>query len=134
MRSDDTLMVLKAVATRMLRFDEMTVDSGDVVVQYFPRNEWFYVQKYLTPAGQLKGWYCNISTPPLVEGSKITTKDLIVDVFVWPNRNYRVLDLDELEKLKSELQPSLVQKVHGAREKLVRMIERKESLFGEQAG
>jgi protein associated with RNAse G/E len=63
--SDDSIVVLRAVATRMLRFDEMTIDPGDSVLQYFPRNEWFYIQEYLNPAGQLKGWYCNIATPPL---------------------------------------------------------------------
>ena len=132
MRSDDTMVTLRAVATRMLRFDEMTIDPGDSVVQYFPRNEWFYIQEYLDPAGQLKGWYCNIAAPPLVEGSTITVKDLIVDVFVWPSRSYRVLDMEELEERKSMLQPSVLQKVHEASKKLVCMIERIEPPFDGQ--
>lgn len=128
-RSNGSIILLRAVATRTLRFDEMTIDSGDSVVQCFPRNEWFYIQEYLTSKGELKGWYCNIATPPIVEGPKITIRDLIVDVFVWPNRNYRVLDTDELEERKSTLQPSDVQKIHETKDKLLRMVDRREPPF-----
>jgi protein associated with RNAse G/E len=131
-RSDDTMVTLRAVAARTLRFDEMTIDPGDSVMQYFPRNEWFYIQEYLSPAGQLKGWYCNVAAPPLVEGSTITVKDLIVDVFVWPNRNYKVLDIEELEERKNMVQPSVVQKIHEASEKLVLMIESRKPPFDGQ--
>lgn len=61
--SDDNMIILQVVAKRELKFDELTIDVGDQVVQHFPRNEWFYIQEYLTPSGGVKGWYCNIATP-----------------------------------------------------------------------
>ncbi len=126
------MVVLRAVARRELRFDEVTIDVGDQVVQYFPRKEWFYIQEYLAPSGAVKGWYCNIATPPSVEGSTITTQDLIVDLFAWPDRKYKVLDLDELEERKGPLRPSTTEKVYEARDRLVRIIERREPPFDRQ--
>lgn len=128
-RLDDEIVILRAVAKKELLFEEIAIHPGDLLVQYFPRNEWFYIQEYLTPSRRVKGWYCNIATPPQVQGSTITTQDLIVDVFVSPEGHYKVLDMDELEERKSFLQVGMVEKIHQARKKLIRMIENGEFPF-----
>ncbi len=123
------MVILRAVATKELLFDEITIHPGDLLIQYFPRGEWFYVQEYLTPSGQIKGWYCNIATPLQMEGSSITTRDLVLDMFVSPDGKYKVLDMDELEERKSLLQVGFLEKILEARNKLIRMIEKGEFPF-----
>lgn len=49
-----------------------------------------------------------------------------MDVFVWSDCRFKVLDLDELEERKGLLQPSTIEKVYEARDTLVRMIERRD--------
>lgn len=126
---DDETVIIRAVAKRELLFEEIVIHPGDLLVQYFPRSEWFYIQEYLTPSRQIKGWYCNIAAPPQVQGSTITTQDLIVDIFVSPDGHYKVLDMDELEGRKSLLQVDVVEKIHQARERLTGMIKKDESPF-----
>ncbi len=128
-RLDDEIVILRAVAKKELLFEEVEIHPGDLLLQYFPRSEWFYIQEYLTPSRQVKGWYCNIATPPQVQGSRITTRDLIVDIFVSPDGHYKVLDMDELEERKSLLQIGVVEKIHQARKKLIEMIEGSEFPF-----
>lgn len=42
-RLDDEI-ILRAVAKKELLFEEVAIRAGDLLVQYFPRNEWFYIQ------------------------------------------------------------------------------------------
>ena len=50
--------------------------------QFFPLKEWFYIQEYSDSKGRVKGWYCNIGTPPEMRESTIASRDLILDIFV----------------------------------------------------
>ena len=128
-RLDDEIVILRAVANKELPFKEVAIHPGDLLLQYFPRSEWFYIQEYLTPSGRVKGWYCNIATPPQVQGSTITVRDLIVDIFVSRDGTYKVLDLEELEEQKGLLQADVIEKIHQAKEKLIQMIEKGEFPF-----
>ena len=46
---------LRAVATKRLKFDDLTIERGDLVRQYFPFKDWFYIQEYSDSRGRLKG-------------------------------------------------------------------------------
>jgi uncharacterized protein len=50
-----------------------------------------------TEDGSLADYYCNVSLPPRVEGTTLTFVDMDLDVEIWPDGRYAVLDEDEFE-------------------------------------
>jgi protein associated with RNAse G/E len=122
---DDKVIILRATATTKRKVDDFIIDRGDQIRQYFPFNEWFYIQEYLDSHGRTKGWYRNISTPAEIKGSSITCRDLILDIFVDGKRNVRILDEDELDKKRDLIPESTIARINHARKKLVEMIEKR---------
>ena len=128
-RADGSHVVLHAVATRRLIFPDLVIHKGDKLEVYFDRREWFYIQKYLSTDGRVRGWYCNIGTPITFEDSTIKTQDLILDLFVRPNGEYRVIDEDEFEAEIPNLPARTVRRVLAAKQKLIRIIKTRQPPF-----
>ena len=68
--------------------------------------EWFYADRYFNifrirdvETRQLKGWYCNITRPAVIEADQVAADDLMLDVFVYPDGRTLVLDEAEFEQL-----------------------------------
>lgn len=120
---DEKRIELRAKANKKLEINNFTINPGDEIYQYFRYNQWFYIQEYSDRDGELKGWYCNIGTPPIVEGLTLTTRDLILDIFVDKNRNTTILDETEFEEKNEQMTSTERIKVSEAREKILRMVE-----------
>ena len=68
--------------------------------------EWFYSDRFFNifrvqdvHSRQLKGWYCNVTRPALIEEAQVAADDLSLDVFVFPDARTLVLDEHEFEGL-----------------------------------
>lgn len=93
-----TLIVVRGV------FDEPVqhallglVEAGTVSTEYYWTDRWYSVFKFVTPAGALRNYYCNIHLPPTFERQVLSFVDLDIDLLVAPNLTYQVLDEDEFE-------------------------------------
>jgi protein associated with RNAse G/E len=64
----------------------------------------------------LKGWYCNIGKPAVIEDDTVSYVDLALDLWVSIDGKQTVLDEDELEDLN--LDEVLKQKVYEDLQKL----------------
>lgn len=69
--------------------------------------EWFYRQRYYNifriaagDSGALKGWYCNITRPPVITAGRVSAEDLELDVFVHPDGRMRILDEEDFARLR----------------------------------
>jgi predicted RNA-binding protein associated with RNAse of E/G family len=132
-RSDE-IMVLTATASEGLEMNDFTIAKGDQIHQYFLFDEWFYIQEYRDSQGRLKGWYCNIGTPPEVKGSTVTSRDLILDIFVDKTRSITVLDEDDLRKIQNLMTASTIEKVEQARDRIFQMVKNRKPPFDHEAG
>ena len=66
-------------------------------------------------SGDLKGWYCNVTKPAQVQDDELTFVDLALDLWVWPDRRYLVLDEDEFDDLAaSTYSPEDAETARGA--------------------
>jgi protein associated with RNAse G/E len=100
-------------------FEDLLLRPGDRFVETFYSNRWYNVFAiYDVEDGQLKGWYCNICRPARIETGHVYAEDLALDLLVYPDRNWRVLDEDEF----ADLDLSQEEKTH-AREALDQLIE-----------
>lgn len=81
-------------APRDLGYVEFT--HGDVFTEHYWRDRWYSVKEIRNAAGELKGWYCDVTRPANVQASTITSDDLDLDLWVSGDLRTIIL-LDEAE-------------------------------------
>jgi protein associated with RNAse G/E len=100
-------------------------DKGDVFYEWYYFDRWYNVFQIYSEAGELKGWYCNVTKPARVDGDKLTFVDLALDLWVWPDMRYLVLDEDEFDELAASTYSA--DDIASARAALAELIERTEA-------
>ena len=76
---------------------------GDRFREWFFRDRWYNIFRVRDgKSGALKGWYCNITRPPLIEMVRVIAEDLCLDVFVYPDGRTLLLDEEEFASLELE--------------------------------
>ena len=74
------------------------VDNGHVGVLYELVGRSLEVIKVYGPGSEFKGYYCNINTSPRPFEGGYEVTDLFLDVWVFPDLEYVVLDQDEFDE------------------------------------
>ena len=81
-------------------FQEIILKRNDRFVETFFTDKWFNIfEIYDRDDGKLKGWYCNITKPAVIEDDSVSYVDLALDLWVSADGKRKVLDEDELEEL-----------------------------------
>ena len=81
-------------------FQEIILKRNDRFVETFYTDKWYNIfEIYDRDDGTLKGWYCNITKPAVIEADSVSYVDLAVDLWVSADGTRRILDEDEMEKL-----------------------------------
>ena len=84
-------------------FQEIVLKRNDRFVETFYTDKWYNIfEIYDRDDGKLKGWYCNITIPAVIEDGHVSYVDLAVDLWVSAEGRRTVLDEDELEELGLE--------------------------------
>ena len=82
----DNYVCLRAVFERpAANLGFVVFNPGDVFIEWFYTDRWyniFQVHEGDTPV--IKGWYCNVTRPAVIDEQLIYADDLEVDVFVTP--------------------------------------------------
>ncbi|MFG2995558.1 DUF402 domain-containing protein [Streptomyces sp. NPDC048340] len=86
-------------------FGFVRFEPGDVFTEHFWRDRWYAIKEVRTGGGVLKGWYCDVTRPAVVEGGVIVVEDLDLDLWVSADGT-SVLRLDEDEFAESGLAES----------------------------
>lgn len=110
---DEQSIVLEAFFTRDdLPFMDVVFKKGDRFVEYYYSDRWYNIfEIHDRDNGNLKGWYCNIGKPAVIEDGVVSYVDLALDLWVSRNGEQTVLDEDEFEAmgLDDELRSSAIQ-------------------------
>jgi predicted RNA-binding protein associated with RNAse of E/G family len=73
---------------------------GDHFLEHYYTERWYNIFEVRSDEGTLKGWYCNITRPALIDGDVVTSEDLELDLFVAPDRQHLLrLDAEEFAAL-----------------------------------
>jgi protein associated with RNAse G/E len=93
--------VLEAFFTRDdMPFMDVVLKKGDRFVEYYYSDRWYNIFViYDRDDGQLKGWYCNIGKPAVIEEGMVSYVDLALDLWVSADGRQTVLDQAEFEAL-----------------------------------
>jgi protein associated with RNAse G/E len=93
---NDSLIVLDAEFDVDVTHDLLgKIQRGTRTVEYYWLDRWYNIFRFLSGAGETRLYYCNINTPPAIEGGLLTYIDLDIDILVQPDLSYQVLDLEE---------------------------------------
>lgn len=71
----------------------------DIWVETFYLHKNFNIFRIGARDGHLKGFYSNVTYPPIIEKDLIKWRDLAIDIWVRPDGTYLILDEDEFERM-----------------------------------
>ncbi|MRR32832.1 DUF402 domain-containing protein, partial [bacterium] len=81
-------------------FEGIPLKKGDPFIEAFYTRHWFNVFEMRDRESSLvKGWYCNVSRPAVINDSTIAYADLALDLLVYPNGDWKLLDEGEYAAL-----------------------------------
>lgn len=83
-------------------FGFVRFEPGDVLVERYWRDRWYAIKEVRTADGLLKGWYCDITRPSVLDDGELVVEDLDLDLWVSADGG-TVLRLDEDEFAASGL-------------------------------
>lgn len=78
------------------------IKCGTISREYYWLDRWYNIFRFHEPDGTLRNYYCNVNMPPVFLGNDLDYIDLDIDIVVWPDGRYEVLDEAEFER--NELQ------------------------------
>ena len=122
MKNDEQGALVEAFFNREdLPFHAITLKQNDRFVERYFFNRWYNIfEIHDRETDQLKGWYCNVTQPAEFSPGKIAYVDLALDLLVYPNREYLILDEEEFADL--HLDPITRQRAHQGLQELVVMV------------
>ncbi|MEQ1921182.1 MAG: DUF402 domain-containing protein [Pyrinomonadaceae bacterium] len=97
-QSDEMLVVVGSFQEDIQHDDLGMIKRGTVSFEHFWFDRWYNIFRFHEPDGSLRNYYCNITMPPHFADNVLDYVDLDLDLIVWPERGYEVLDRDDLEK------------------------------------
>jgi uncharacterized protein len=114
----DSLLIEAFFNREDLPFHGITLHENDRFLERYYANRWYNIfEIHDRDDDRLKAWYCNITTPAKFEPGLVSYVDLALDLLVYPDGAYLVLDEDEFEALN--LDPQYRQKARQALNALV---------------
>jgi protein associated with RNAse G/E len=74
------------------------ISRGTVSHEYYWTDKWQNVFRFHEPDGRFRNFYCNVAMPAVITDDAIEYVDLDIDVVVWLDSRYEVLDRDDFER------------------------------------
>jgi predicted RNA-binding protein associated with RNAse of E/G family len=108
-------------------FHGIHLRQNDRFIECYYDNRWYNIfEIYDHEDEQLKGWYCNITEPAIFDPGIIKYVDLALDILIYPNGAYLILDEDEFAAL--DISKGTRQNARNALNTLVQIIQNGELL------
>jgi uncharacterized protein len=98
---DENSITLEALFDRAdMPFQDVVFKTGDRFVEYYYSDRWYNIFAiHDRDDGKIKGWYCNVGMPAVIEDEVVSYVDLALDLWVSVDGKQTVLDEDEFEEL-----------------------------------
>lgn len=123
----DDMIVVANYKAKLTESDGRSHRTNETAIIFFYKDKWFNVIAQLKKPGLF--YYCNIATPYLIDGKVIKYIDYDLDLRVFPDGGFKVLDRNEYNYHKKVMGYS--QKLDLIiRTQLSELIEMKRDLLG----
>ena len=103
--------------------------TKEPAICFYYRRSWFNVISMVRKAGIY--YYCNVASPSIYDGEAIKNIDYDLDVKVYPDGTYHILDENEyaLHSREMKYPPELMKKVESEMEVLINWIKTEREPF-----
>ena len=135
-RREDPLLVFDAEFDVDVSHELMgEIPRGTRTVEYYWLDRWYNIFRLLDHGGATRLWYCNVNTPPGIEGAILSYVDLDIDIVVQQDLSYQVMDMDEFEENANRYGYSDDERAraHAAVDDLVALIQLRQFPFDSSA-
>ncbi|HKP69623.1 MAG TPA: DUF402 domain-containing protein [Pyrinomonadaceae bacterium] len=125
----DSLLVFFGIFAEDVDHPELGhIRAGTVSYEYYWLDRWYSIFRFHEPSGSLRNFYCNLNMPPHFADGVLDYVDLDIDVVVWPDASYKILDRDDYEQNAELLGYSdeVKEKVEATLKELLELIEVKD--------
>jgi protein associated with RNAse G/E len=123
LKKDQNSLLIDACFNREdLHFHGIVFKENDRFIERYFADRWYNIfELHDRDDGHLKGWYCNVTLPAEFSPGKIAYVDLALDLLVYPDGKYLVLDEDEFSELP--LNPAVRQKARQGLNELIEIVK-----------
>lgn len=97
-QTDSLLIFVGEFDEEVIHPDLGVIRRGTVSYEYYWLDQWYNVFRFHEPEGELRNFYCNLNMPPQFDGTVLDYIDLDIDVLVWRDFSFEILDLEDFEK------------------------------------
>lgn len=127
--ADETKYVVVTNKTWVIEADGRKWFTREPAICFFYTDRWYNVISMMRKTGVY--YYCNLASPSLYDGEAIKNIDYDLDVKVYPNGGYDILDQDEFEEHASHMGygEDVIDVVERSLDQLLNVIEEKKSPF-----
>lgn len=124
--SENRLEFVGAFAHEIVHSELGTIAAGTASHEYYWIDRWYNIFRFVTPEGNLRNYYCNVNMPPVFDGTILDYVDLDLDLLVWPDGSYEILDRSEFASnaLTLGYSPDVLANANAALASLVVLAER----------
>jgi protein associated with RNAse G/E len=130
----DTLLTFVGEFEEEIRHPHLgIIRRGTISHEYYWLDRWYSVFRFHEPGGERRNFYCNVNMPPMFENGVLDYVDLDIDVLVWPDFTYEILDRDDFARnaIKYFYSKELIAQAEASLEQLIALIEGREFPFSE---
>lgn len=101
LRHEGSVITIEALFDRAdMPFQDVVFKTGDRFVEYYYTDRWYNIFAIHDRENEkVKGWYCNIGEPAVIEDGVVSYIDLALDLWVSVSGKQTVLDEDEFKEL-----------------------------------
>lgn len=101
LQRQDGQVTLEALFNREdIPFHGILLGKGDRFIETYYADHWYNIFEIHDRADdRLKGWYCNVTRPAELSPDEVCYVDLALDLLVYPDGSYLILDEDEFSAL-----------------------------------
>jgi protein associated with RNAse G/E len=127
--ADETKYVVVTNKTWVIEADGRKWFTREPAICFFYTDRWYNVISMMRKTGVY--YYCNLASPSLYDGEAIKNIDYDLDVKIYPNGGYDILDQDEFEEHASHMGygEDVIDVVERSLDQLLNVIEEKKSPF-----
>lgn len=106
LRRDNHSVTLEALFNRDdMPFMNTVLKRNDRFVETFYADRWYNIfEVHDRDSKRLKGYYCNIGKPAVIEDGIVSYVDLALDLWVNEDGKQTILDEDEFEEMQLDLE------------------------------
>lgn len=130
--TDDTSVVIANYRTKVIESNGRFWYTREPSVTWFFKNRWFNVIGIIRETGIF--YYCNIASPYVMDEEALKYIDYDLDLKVFPDMSYKVLDRNEYNRHKNKMDypPQLKRILEKELDALKQMVENREGPFNHE--